>query len=116
MTTGCASRSPHSTTIRFETIVARRSSSSSTTPFSLSAIERHLDHADRAGDQGRARRDHRLRLLPAEHRAGDLLGISEMGEAAFVDGDAGDPQPLDQLQPKLRIHHLVADPRSVTSS
>ena len=34
---------------------------------------------------------------------GDLLGISEVGEAAFVDGDAGDPQPLDQLQPSSAL-------------
>ena len=33
MTIGCVSRSPHSTTIKFDTIAARRSSSSSTTPF-----------------------------------------------------------------------------------
>src|SRR5436190_4113555 len=37
LTIGCVSRSEQSTTIRFETIAARRSSSSSTTPFSDSS-------------------------------------------------------------------------------
>ena len=101
LTTGCVSRSPHSTTIRFETIAARRSSSSSTTFFSDSMVERHLDHADRALDQGLARRDHRLRLLAAKHRAGDLLRISEVGEAAFVDRDPGDREPRLELGAEL---------------
>ena len=53
-------------------------------------VERHLDHADRAFDQRLARGDDGLRLLAAKHRAGDFLCIGEVGEAAFVDGDAGD--------------------------
>ncbi len=53
---------------------------------------------DRALDQGLARRDHRLGLLAAQHRPGDLLRIGQMGEAAFVDSDAGHRQPRDQLQ------------------
>ena len=107
LTTGCVSRSPHSTTIRFETIAARRSSSSSTTFFSRQHRERHFDHADRAFDQGLARRDDRLRLLAAEHRAGDLLRISEVGEAAFVDRDAGDREPRLELGAKLGADLVV---------
>ena len=101
LTTGCVSRSPHSTTIRFETIAARRSSSSSTTFFSTEHGERHLDHSDRALDEGLARGDDGLRLLPAEHRAGDLLRIGKVREAAFVDGDSGDREPRDQFLAQL---------------
>ena len=97
LTTGWVSRSPHSTTIRLETIAALRSSSRWTTLFSGQHRQRHLDHADRALDQGLARRDHGFGLLAAQHRPGDLLRIGKMGEAAFVDRDPGHLQPRDQL-------------------
>ena len=45
--------------------------------------------------------DYRLRLLATEHRLGDLLGVRHVGEAALVDGDAGDCQPLDDFLPEL---------------
>ena len=107
MTTGWVSRSPQSTTIRFDTIAARRSSSSSTTFFSDSDGERHLDHPDSAFDQCLARRDHRLRLLPAKHRPGDLLRIGQVGETALVDRDPGNREPRDQLGPKFAADLVV---------
>jgi hypothetical protein len=70
--TGVASWSEQRTTSRLLTIAARRSSSSCSRPRSAQAVQRQLDHADGALDDLRARRDHRLRLLPAQHRAGDL--------------------------------------------
>src|SRR3546814_12409428 len=59
--------------------------------------ERHLDHPDRAFDERLARGDHRLRLLTAQHRVSNFGGVSQMGEAAFVNGDPGDLEPRDQF-------------------
>ena len=59
-------------------------------------VQRHLDHRHRAFDQLLACRNDRLGLLAAQHRTGDFLCISQMGKAAFVDGDPRNAQPLDQ--------------------
>ena len=86
--TGFASWSEQRTTSRLLTIAARRSSSSSHQPALGEAVERELHHADGALDDLRARRDHRLGLLAAQHRAGDLGRVGEVGELGVVDHDA----------------------------
>ena len=101
LTTGCVSRSPHSTTIRFDTIAARRSSSSSTTFFSLSMASAistmptaPSTRVLRAATTACA--CWRRSIAPAIS-----VRIGEVGEAAFVDGDAGDREAGDQLVAKL---------------
>ena len=106
LTTGWVSRSEQSTTIRFETIAALRSSSSWTTSFSESSWIAFSTIETAPITIFCARRDHRLGLLAAKHRLGDLLGISEVGQAAFVDGDAGAGDALLQLALELLADHL----------
>lgn len=65
--------------------------------FGAELFEGHFDHGDGAHDEGFPRGDDGGGLLAAEHGAGDFGGIGEMGEAAFVDGDAGDAEARDEL-------------------
>ena len=46
--------------------------------------------ADSAHHQLGARGDHRLGLLAAQHRPGDLGGVGEVGQPGLVDDDARD--------------------------
>ena len=116
MTTGWASWSEQSTTSRLLTIAARRSSSSCDQAALGQAVEGHLDHADRAGDDLRARRDHRFGLLPAQHRAGDLRRVGQVRELGVDDDDAGLGEALLQLVAQGRRRPAPVPERSVTSS
>src|SRR6202142_3522620 len=51
--------------------------------------QRHLDHADGAEHDLLARGDHRLGLLAAEHRLGDLRGVREVRQAGLLDAYPG---------------------------
>jgi hypothetical protein len=82
------------------TIAARRSSSSWMRLGQT--IQGHLDHAERAGDDLRLRRDHGLGMLPAQHRPGELRRAGEMRELGVDDDDAGLREALPQLVAQRR--------------
>lgn len=55
----------------------------------LQLAEGHIDHTDGAVDNFLAGGDDGFGLLPSEHGLGDFRGIGEVGEAGFLDDDAG---------------------------
>jgi SPFH domain / Band 7 family len=68
--------------------------------------ECHVDHAHRAVDDPRARRDDRVGLLAAEHCLGDLRRVREMTDAHLDDLHPGDRDPLGHLTGELSGDHV----------
>ena len=64
-------------------------------------IEGHFDHSDRSFDQRLACRHNGLGLLAPKHRARDFGSVSKMSESAFVHGDAGNLQSVDEFSAQL---------------
>ena len=110
LTTGWASRSPHSTTSRLLTIVALRSSSRCDDVLRAEHVERHFDHADRAFDDLLPCRDDGGGLLTPQHRVGDLRRVREMADPRLDQLDAGAREPLLDLlcQPLRHLGHRAA--------
>lgn len=60
-------------------------------------LQGHLHHADRAFYDLLPGRDDGGRLLPLEHRSGDLGAVSQVGEAGLNDLEAS------QVEPRLKF-------------
>lgn len=80
LTTGWVERSPHNTTSRLLTIVALRSSSSSTTSCSANRCKGEIDHSHGSFDDPLSGGHHGARLLSLQHRLCDLGRVRKVGQ------------------------------------
>src|SRR6185295_11217185 len=106
--TGDAELSLQSTTRRFDTMAALRSSSSVTTFLSESfcsasstMLNRPLDDLEPRGDDGG-------RLLAAEHRLGDLGRVGEVADPGLDDLDPGPLEAFGELLLEDAVHMVGA--------